>query len=153
MTLSVKNVHSVLRQTRKLAGLPALHYPSMAEVIDIIEQMESGGDCNAMGDLGKAYGLLQIRQGALDDANLWMGEKWRLKDMLGDEGVERSKKVFEAYMARYATPARLGREVMATDMAGIWNGGPWGFRKTATRGYREKFRRLAVAKFGESVVV
>lgn len=127
---------------------------SLDQVIDVVVQVESGGDPDVKGDLGLAWGILQTHQGALDDANVWLGKKWKLADLMGaPDGVERSREVFKAYMARYATQKRLGRPVTPTDMARIWNGGPNGWAKSSTRGYAEKFRRAAVARFGAGVLI
>ena len=113
----------------------------MGGMIDLIAEIESGGNLYAMGDHGKAYGVLQIQQGCLTDVNKANGTHWKLEDLLGNR--ELSEWVFREYMKLYATEARLGRPVTAVDMAGIWNGGPNGWRKPLTQAYRDRFVRLA----------
>lgn len=115
-------------------------------IVSVITQIESGGDVSAIGDNGKAFGLLQIQQPCLDDFNKWNGTKYVLDDLLGEAGAELSKRVFWDYMAHYATPRRLGRPVTPVDMAGIWNGGPNGWRWTATQRYRNAFSMIATKR-------
>lgn len=113
------------------------------QIITALIQIESEGDANAIGDKGKAFGILQIQQVCLDDFNNWNGTSIRLEDVLGKDGIEISKRIFLDYMAHYATEKRLGRPVTPTDKARIWNGGPNGWRKKATLTYAAKFNSLS----------
>lgn len=120
-----------------------IHEAIMEHFIDVIAEIESGGDPNAIGDKhlkNKAYGILQIRKPCLDDYNRWNKTAWKVEDLLGNEELPR--KVFKDYMKYYATKKRLGREPTLIDMARIWNGGPNGWRKSSTRGYGAKVERL-----------
>lgn len=113
------------------------------QIIAVIEQIESQGDVNAIGDHGKAFGALQIQQPALDDFNKWNGTHYKLDDVMGVAGRELSIRIFWDYMKHYATEKRLGRPVTPVDMAGIWNGGPNGWRWKATVSYRNAFSMIA----------
>lgn len=113
------------------------------QIITALIQVESEGNVNAIGDKGKAFGILQIRQGCLDDFNKWKNTELELQDMLGQSGAEVSKVIFVEYMKHYATELRLGRPVTPTDKARIWNGGPNGWRKQATLSYAAKFNRIS----------
>ena len=70
--------------------------------------IESSGDDSAIGDKGKAYGCLQLHADYVADAAEYAGEAW-----VHEDAFDRRKaiKIFEAYMARYATSERLGREI------------------------------------------
>lgn len=105
------------------------------DLISTLIQIESTGNPDAIGDNGKAYGILQIRQDCLVDVNKANGTEYKLDDVLGEKGVELSKWVFNEYMKIYATEKRLGRKVTDEDRARIWNGGPNGYKKSGTRGY------------------
>jgi hypothetical protein len=61
---------------------------------------------------------------------------------LNQINTEESYLVFVAYMERYATPKRLGREVTVEDIARIHNGGPNGWKKGVTEGYGERVVNL-----------
>lgn len=114
----------------------------MKTLIEAIIQQESGGNDQAIGDLklkNKAYGPLQIRKPCTDDVNRVFGLNLRPQDCLGNRSL--SIKVFEHYMAIYATTGRIGRSVTDQDRARIWNGGPNGWKKPATEKYWKAVER------------
>ena len=105
---------------------------------------ESRGNDWAIGDhklAHKAYGPLQIRQLVCDDVNQAYGTKYRAKQCLGNRAL--SIEIARKYWLLYATREQLGREPTSIDRAGIWNGGPKGYRRTATLKYRQDFAKLA----------
>ena len=116
---------------------------TIEDVIKVATIKESGGDLYAMGDNGKAYGVLQIQQACLTDVNRANATRHVLSSLLGNKTL--SEWVFRRYMALYARPERFGRPVTPLDMAGIWNGGPAGWRKAVTLGYRGDFATKALA--------
>lgn len=116
------------------------------QLIESMIEMESEGNVNAIGDNGKAFGVLQIQQRCLDDVNRWNGTKYKAEDMLGEEGAKLSRWVFAEYMRVYATEKRLGRPVTNEDRARIWNGGPSGWKKGVTEGYGKKFSMIFNSK-------
>jgi len=94
--------------------------------------VESNGDDSAIGDNGKAYGCLQLHAEYVADAAEYANEDWVHEDAFDRKTAI---KIFEAYMNRYATPERLGREARAEDIARIHNGGPDGYKKKSTKAY------------------
>ena len=103
-------------------------------MIDAIHQVETGGKLGpTRGDGGNALGPLQIHRACWQDAKIG-GRYSQCADL------EYSKRVFRAYMKRYATEKRLGRVPTNEDMARIWNGGPNGWRKSATIKYWNKVK-------------
>lgn len=108
-----------------------------AYLILALIQVESGGNPSAVGDGGKAVGVLQIHQEVIDDVNRIAGASFTAKDRLNrDASIE----IFRIYVNHYATEARLGRPVLVQDIARIWNGGPRGHKKLATVGYWVRVR-------------
>ena len=106
-----------------------------AKLIDAIHIVETSGRTGPIrGDGGAALGPLQIHRACWQDANL----EGSYSDCAG---LAYSKRVFAAYMARYATSRRLGRAVTDQDRARIWNGGPNGYKKKATLPYWNKVRK------------
>lgn len=93
----------------------------------------SGRTGPILGDGGAALGPLQIHRACWQDANL-PGKYEDCADL------EYSKRVFRAYMSRYATSRRIGRAVTDEDRARIWNGGPNGYKKSATVKYWNKVK-------------
>lgn len=102
-------------------------------------QVESGGNDNAVGDPGlpeHAYGCLQIRQPVCTDVNANFHTSYTPQGMLGNRAA--SIDVWTKYLSIYATQSRLGRVPTDEDRARIWNGGPGGWKESATLGYWQK---------------
>lgn len=114
------------------------------QLIQVVEQIESQGDVNAIGDKGlkyPAYGPLQIRQPAVDDVNRNFDTTHTADECLGNR--ELSVWIFERYMDIYATEKRIGRPVTPIDKIRIWNGGPNGWKKMSTLSYAARFKHAS----------
>lgn len=98
-----------------------------------------------------ALGALQIRRKYHDDAvehdrTLQSGQSTHEKCLAKEpstadqrlKSFEYSKKVGNAYMARYATAKRLGRTPTEKDFARIHNGGPTGWKDLPDKPDRNK---------------
>lgn len=111
-------------------------------LVSALISVESGGDDNAVGDKAladKAYGCLQVRQPCVDDVNRKLGTSYHAEQCLGNRAL--SVRIFQAYIAMYATERRLGRAVTDQDRARIWNGGPSGWRRKSTLAYWAKVKK------------
>ena len=106
--------------------------------------VESSGYPNAVGDDGLAYGCLQLHAAYVQDAAEYARQDWVHEDAFDPETA---KQIVRAYMARYATKKRLGREPTYSDLARIHNGGPSGYKKTATDKYWQKVK-IKLAQLG-----
>ena len=104
-------------------------------------EVESNGDCSKIGKVGE-LGCYQIREcfwiDALEHDPSIGGE---YEDVIDREYAE---KCIHAYWDRYATEKRLGRPVTDEDRARIHNGGPNGYKKTATIKYWNKIKNAKV---------
>ena len=105
--------------------------------------VESGGNDSAVGDNGKAFGCLQLHSAYVQDASELAGLDWKHED-----AFDRTKAIAitMAYMARYATEERLGRVPTFEDWARIHNGGPNGYKKSATDKYWKKVKTEFLTK-------
>ena len=104
------------------------------DLLDAIRQVESNGDDAAVGDGGKAIGAYQIWYAYWKDAHDFdktLGGSY--KDCYDPEYARR---VVIAYMTRYAP-----KNATAQDLARIHNGGPKGYRKSATVKYWDKVKK------------
>jgi hypothetical protein len=110
----------------------------MALLLAALIAVESGGRTHAVGDGGKAVGVLQIHPITVRDVNRIAGTSYQLSDRLCPA---KSRAMATIYLNHYASAKRLGREPRLEDMARMWNGGPNGHRKTATLGYWAKVQR------------
>ena len=97
--------------------------------------VESGGNDHAVGDGGRAIGPLQIHREILLDVNRRFGTRFTHGGMTNRTNA---LAVLDRYLWLYAQPSRLGRPVSNEDRARIWNGGPDGWRKTATEAYAKR---------------
>ena len=95
--------------------------------------VESGGDPNAIGDKGLAVGVLQIHPIMVRDVNRILGkDKYSLDDRYDrDKSIQMCK----VYLTHY------GKDKTTEQLARIWNGGPRGHLKEATKKYWIKVRR------------
>lgn len=108
-------------------------------VIQAIEQVESGGDCNAVGDSGRAVGCLQIWKIYVDDVNRISGKHFTYADRYSRE---KSYEMTEIYLLHYAAEKRLNRKPTIEDYARIHNAGPNGYKKPCSVQYGLKVRKL-----------
>ena len=117
-----------------------------------IQKVETGGDYDpeiAVGDNGASIGPLQIQRVYYNDAvqydpSLQSGRYngYTYDNCMGPGSFEYSKKVGDAYMARYATAKQLGHTPTDEDFARIHNGGPNGWKRSATLGYWQKVQAV-----------
>ena len=105
--------------------------------------VESSGNDLAIGDGGLAYGALQLHACYVADASEYAGRNWTHEDAFDrDVAID----IFLAYMSRYATEKRLGRPVTIEDIARIHNGGPNGYKKSATDKYWSKVKKILLSR-------
>ncbi len=103
-------------------------------LISALVMVESGGDPAKVGDGGQALGILQIHPEVVQDVNRNYGTKYRHKDVLNPV---KARRICKLYLRHYA-----GCRATAEQCARIWNGGPRGHDKAATRQYWEKVRQF-----------
>ncbi|KAJ8037319.1 Lysozyme 1 [Holothuria leucospilota] len=85
-------------------------------------------------------GPYQIKQAYWQDARLkggTLGGDWKTCAA----SFDCSERAVQGYMARYATATRLGHQPTCEDFARIHNGGPNGYKKSATDGYWSKVKK------------
>lgn len=107
-------------------------------LIPALERVESGGDPAAIGDNGRALGILQIWDVVIADVNRAKGTTYTHRDALDPV---KARAICRAYLSIYCTAKRLGRAPTMEDAARIWNGGPSGWKKKATEKYWQKVSR------------
>lgn len=109
-------------------------------LIPFLSEVESNNNPDAIGDHGKAVGVLQIHPVCVEDVNRITGKHYTLEDRR-----DRSKSVemCSAYLMHYGTAyeLRTGQKATPEVLARIWNGGPRGYSKASTLAYWVKVRR------------
>ena len=121
--------------------------PSVEDLFDAIEWVESRGDADAIGDNGAAVGAFQIHKIYVDDLNriYKAGHTDKYSSPLQWEYYHRNSKpcsrtMVRDYLGHYATEKRIGRKPTFEDAARIHNGGPNGWKKPSTEAYWEKVK-------------
>ena len=108
------------------------------KLIPALVRVESNGNPKAVGDNGKAFGILQIWSVVVQDVNTAYGTKFTHRDAFDPKKAEQ---ICRLYLSHYCTAKRLGRRPTYQDAARIWNGGPKGHLKSATLGYWAKVKQ------------
>jgi len=108
---------------------------SNSELCKAVHQVESSGRTGGkiIGDNGKAIGPLQIHFENWKDATDFdksIGGKYS-----DCHDLKYSQLIFDAYLRRY------GKGKSAEERARIWNGGPKGYEKSATKRYWEEVKK------------
>lgn len=106
-------------------------------LIQCLIMIESGGNPDAIGDNGKAIGILQIHQCVVDDVNRIYKTDYSWPDDCFDES--KSREICEKYITFWMNHRGL---VSAKDAARIWNGGPVGHRLESTEDYGTRVYNL-----------
>ena len=117
----------------------ALTDKELTDVLTAIRTVESNNNPSAVGDNGNAIGVYQIWKSYWKDARQTSSIGGVYNDCFTPAYADR---IVRAYMKRYATEKRLGREVTQEDIARIHNGGPNGYKKNATVKYWKKVQKV-----------
>jgi len=100
-------------------------------------EVESGGDPHAVGDGGRAVGVLQIHPIMVRDVNRILGyDRWTLEDRWS---ASESRVMLEVYLRHYGAASY-------EEAARKWNGGPDGHEQRQTLKYWESVRALLQAQ-------
>ena len=114
--------------------------PQQTQLVQALIQVESSGKDDAIGDNGKAIGCLQIWKPYWFDATERSNIGGQYSDCFKRDYAVR---IFDAYMKRYAREAWTNpNKFDAEKVARIHNGGPKGYKKTATLKYWNKVKIL-----------
>lgn len=108
---------------------------SIIALFRAIVAIESGGDCNAVGDGGKAVGPAQIWSVVVTDCKRISGKPFTDSDR---RSLAKSAEMFQIYTEHYGK--RYGTPVSDEIRAKVWNGGPNGPKKPATEKYWQKVK-------------
>ena len=105
--------------------------------------VESNLDPLAVGDNGRAFGILQIHEGVVIDVNARYGTDYTHREMF-DSAL--AQDVFLKYIEMYCTEERLHRKPTFEDYAHCWVAGPnfmhkKGMVRTRMEKYWEKVER------------
>ena len=107
------------------------------KLINALIKVESNGNVLAVGDNGNAVGCLQIWKIVVDDVNGFSKTKYTYEDR---KSKSKSIEICKAYLNWYGKVYQKNTGKVPTNSvyARIWNGGPSGYKKSATIKYWNK---------------
>lgn len=109
----------------------------IAMLISALMIVESDGRAEAIGDSGRAVGILQITPVCVQDINRFSKVQYNLSDRADER---KSVEMCWRYLYHYGNIYKrdTGKEPTAEILARIWNGGPRGYNDEKTRRYWAK---------------
>lgn len=110
-------------------------------IIPLLCQIESNHNPNAVGDNGRAVGILQIHECVVDDVNGYLAIDFRSSDRRDSRN---SQYLCYFYLLRWgrAYQRNTGKNPTKEVLCRIWNGGPKGYLKKSTIPYWNKVKDL-----------
>jgi len=120
---------------------PASQQVDMQALIDVLEEIESNKQANAIGDNGNAKGILQIWDVVVKDVNRVYKTKYVHDDAFNPT---KARDIAEKYLSFWGKRYQINNKKAPTYevLARIWNGGPKGYKKSATDKYWKKVKNV-----------
>lgn len=117
-----------------------LYADNVKKLLPALAVVESNNNVNAIGDNGKAIGVLQIWKVVVNDVNTVYNTNYTHKNMYNKE---KSYKVASLYLKHYGKQytKQTKKPADLKTLARIWNGGPQGYKKPATLKYWNKVKK------------
>jgi hypothetical protein len=106
----------------------ALTAPERTDLIEALVIVESNGRANAIGDNGKAFGILQIHQVMVNEANRIGGTNFTHRDMFTPSNARRVAEIVLGHYDRHIQKT-TGKDATAKQLSFIWNGGGSAWRR------------------------
>lgn len=116
--------------------------PAIPEIMEVLKEVETNNRPDVIGDGGASYGILQIKQIAIDDVNHTYGTNFVHEDAFE---IEKAERIFKLYIKRWVKHLERveGRKATNEDVVRIWNGGPNGYKKKSTLIYYNKYKKYS----------
>lgn len=108
-----------------------------------LEKVESNQNTQAIGDNGRAFGILQIHAITVEDYNRIYGTNYQHEDVFNPEIA---RKICKGYLSHYTKHLESPN---FKDFSFIWNGGPSGWKYARYETYGNPNKRANLEKFHE----
>ena len=131
----------VKAQPQSTITQPVNNHISLSTLLKTLERVESNGNSKAIGDNGKAKGILQIWNVVVKDVNRVYKTKYTHDDSFNpDIARDIASKYLTFWGKQYQK--KTGEIPTYEVLSRIWNGGPSGYKKDATLKYWDKVKKL-----------
>ena len=134
--MKVKYILAILT----LTAIPA-SAQNIENLVTALVKTESNGNSAAIGDRGKAFGILQIHKVMVNDFNRISGKNYKHNDMFDKTLSLETAKTVLSYYAKHIEKT-TGRKATDKELAFIWNGGGSSWRRVASPVSDTKQRNL-----------
>ena len=116
-------------------------------LIPLLIAVESEGNDRAVGDGGDSIGCLQIQTACVQDVNRVYGTRYVWPDDCYDRGC--ATDICVKYLMHYGKfyTVKTGNRPTFEVYSRIWNGGPYGWRKSATDKYWDRVLNRMVRRW------
>ncbi len=131
LSTSITACNNTVESTPVVDVIEPIEQMSIELLIDAMIYVESKGDSTAIGDGGRAVGVLQIWKIMVDDVNRILGRRGISYKYTYNDRYNRDKSIdmfliWHDYYHKYASYEKVAR---------CWNGGPMGYTKHCTKNY------------------
>lgn len=119
----------------------------LEDIYEVLKHSESNNNTDAIGDNGKAYGIVQIHKICVDDVNRIYGTNYEHEDMF-DEAC--AKEVFILYLQAGIDNFKRKHGYLPTEeqIVRMWNGGIYrGYFIRATIKYYRRYKYFKLLNY------
>ncbi len=115
---------------------------NLTHIVTVLKQVESLGDTQAIGDGGKAYGVLQIHKVCVNDINRYYNTNYTHEDAFDEICSEEMFNLYigmgiKLYIKKYSV------KPSEEDIVRMWNGGCYkGYKYKATEKYYLRYLKF-----------
>jgi len=132
---------SEVPQKPQTAQVQSVQQTDLNPLIDALVQVESNGKANAVGDKGRAKGILQIWDVVVSDVNRIYKTSYVHDDAFDPKKARDIANKYLTFWGKHYTK-KTGKAPTYEVYARIWNGGPTGYKKEATVKYWTKVKNI-----------
>lgn len=115
---------------------------NLHKIYDVIKYVETNNNPKAIGDNGKAYGIVQIHKIAVDDVNRIYGTRYRHEDAFEENCA---REIFELYLLAGIEKfiKKYNKYPTEKDLVRMWNGSIYnGYNKKSTIKYYNRYLKF-----------
>ena len=122
---------------------PAIASTSVDRLIERLVRVESNGNAAAIGDGGKAFGILQIHAITVQEANRVAKTRYTHADMMNATKSREVARIVLNYYSKHIQKT-TGRPALDKELAFIWNGGGAAWKRVSNPVSDNKQKNLEV---------
>ena len=123
--MKVKYILAILALTATVSG------QNIDRLVEALVRTESNGNASAVGDRGKAFGILQIHDVMVSDFNRITGKNYKHSDMFNEHKAREVAKGVLNFYSKHIEKT-MNRKATEKELGFIWNGGGSSWRRVAS---------------------